>query len=90
MNLWKGAGIGLIIVRRVAARTGESDGSRGRSGVVKTPVSSMLLVILASVIGSFAAVFLKWVGQAEGRIRHLISWRLAPGSGCFWRRAFRF
>jgi len=51
---------------------------------VKTPVSSMLLVIGASFIGSFGAVFLKMgAGKLQHGIRHLISLRLAIGIALF-------
>ena len=48
---------------------------------MKTPVSSMLLVVLASVIGSFGAVFLKFGAMnleltVMGMIRN---WKLAVG-----------
>ncbi len=48
---------------------------------MKTPVSSMMLVLAASVIGSFGAVFLKFGAMnleltAMGMIRN---WRLALG-----------
>ncbi|MGA2145583.1 MAG: EamA family transporter [Bryobacteraceae bacterium] len=45
-----------------------------------TPFSSVVLVLLASIIGSFGAVFLK-LGAArwKGDIWGLISWRLALG-----------
>jgi drug/metabolite transporter (DMT)-like permease len=45
-----------------------------------TPLSSVVLVLVASIIGSFGAVFLK-LGAArwKGNILGLISWRLALG-----------
>jgi len=48
---------------------------------MKTPIESMLLVLLASFLGSFGAVFLKW---GAGRIKldlksMLLNWRLAVG-----------
>jgi drug/metabolite transporter (DMT)-like permease len=52
---------------------------------VKTPVSSMLLVLLASFIGSFGAVFLK-AGAAKIHlgIRYLfLNFKLALGVGLF-------
>ena len=47
---------------------------------MKTPFSSMALVLLASVIGSFASVFLKLGSQLlrEGLIR-LFNWKLGMG-----------
>jgi len=51
----------------------------------------MLLVIFASVIGSFAAVFLK-MGSAKLKdgIRHLISLRLAAGIALFLASSIPF
>jgi multidrug transporter EmrE-like cation transporter len=48
---------------------------------MKTPLSSILLVILASFIGSFGAVFLKaGAGRLQRRLHSLIfNWRLAAG-----------
>jgi multidrug transporter EmrE-like cation transporter len=48
---------------------------------VKTPVSSMLLVLLASFIGSFGAVFLKsGASRLHRQLKTLIlNWRLAAG-----------
>ncbi|MBI5085986.1 MAG: EamA family transporter [Acidobacteria bacterium] len=48
---------------------------------MKTPVESILLVLLASFIGSFGAVFLK---MGAGRLHReitslLLNWRLAAG-----------
>lgn len=48
---------------------------------MKTPIASMLLVLFASFVGSFGAVFLKW---GAGRISRnprsiLLNWRLAAG-----------
>jgi multidrug transporter EmrE-like cation transporter len=48
---------------------------------VTTPISSMLLVLVASFIGSFGAVFLK-LGAARLRRRFtalVLNWRLALG-----------
>lgn len=47
---------------------------------MKTPLSSMLLVLLASFIGSFGAVFLK-SGSAKMRrgLRHMINHKVALG-----------
>ena len=63
---------------------------------MKTPVSSMLLVLLASFIGSFGAVFLK-MGSAKLRdgLRQILNYRLAAGvafyllSTCFFVAAIR-
>ena len=46
----------------------------------KTPISSMLLVLLASLIGSFGAVFLK-MGAAHMKhgFRHILNPQLALG-----------
>jgi multidrug transporter EmrE-like cation transporter len=46
----------------------------------KTPITSILLVLLASLIGSFGAVFLK-LGAAHlrGGLRHIFNWQLATG-----------
>ncbi len=48
---------------------------------MSTPVESVLLVLFASFLGSFGAVFLKW---GAGRISRnprslLLNWRLAAG-----------
>ncbi|HSB18122.1 MAG TPA: EamA family transporter [Bryobacteraceae bacterium] len=59
---------------------------------MKTPVSSMLLVLLASFIGSFGAVFLKsGAGRLHRQIRTLIlNWRLALGVAMFLLSSFFF
>jgi multidrug transporter EmrE-like cation transporter len=58
---------------------------------VKTPVSSMLLVICASVIGSFAAVFLKMgAAKLHDGIHHIISFKLALGCGLFLASSIPF
>lgn len=51
---------------------------------MKTPLSSMLLVLLASFIGSFGAVFLK-MGSAGLRhgFRNFVDIRLAAGVGMY-------
>jgi multidrug transporter EmrE-like cation transporter len=48
--------------------------------VNKTPISSILLVLLASLIGSFGAVFLK-LGAAHMKrgFRHILNWQLGFG-----------
>jgi drug/metabolite transporter (DMT)-like permease len=50
-----------------------------------TPVESILLVFLASFIGSFGAVFLKWgAGRLHRDVRTLIfNWRLGAGVGMY-------
>jgi drug/metabolite transporter (DMT)-like permease len=48
---------------------------------MKTPISSMLLVLFASFVGSFGAVFLKWgAGRISRNLKTFIfNWRLAAG-----------
>lgn len=49
-----------------------------------TPLSSILLVLLASFIGSFGAVFLKLGAAHLSRgIRGVLNWQLAAGIGLF-------
>jgi multidrug transporter EmrE-like cation transporter len=51
---------------------------------MKTPVSSMLLVLLASFIGSFGAVFLKvGAGRLKNGFRSILNLHLALGVGFF-------
>lgn len=51
---------------------------------MKTPISSILLVLLASFISSFGAVFLKLGSAHLSRgIRGLLNWQLAAGIGLF-------
>ena len=59
---------------------------------MKTPVSSMLLVLTASFIGSFGAVFLKsGAGLLHRQWRTLIfNWRLALGVALFLLSSFFF
>ncbi len=59
---------------------------------MKTPVSSMLLVLLASFVGSFGAVFLKsGASQLHRDIRTLLlNWRLAVGVAFFLLSSFFF
>ncbi len=46
----------------------------------KTPLSSILLVLLASLIGSFGAVFLKFgAAHLKKGLRHIFNWQLATG-----------
>jgi multidrug transporter EmrE-like cation transporter len=51
---------------------------------MKTPLSSMLLVLVASIFGSFGAVFLK-MGAEKLKVSlfHIISWQAALGVGLF-------
>ena len=51
---------------------------------MKTPISSMLLVLLASFIGSFGAVFLK-MGSEKLRLgfSNILNMRLAAGVGMY-------
>ena len=48
---------------------------------MKTPIESMLLVLFASFLGSFGAVFLKWgAGRMSLNLKSmLLNWRLAAG-----------
>ena len=63
---------------------------------MRTPFSSMLLVLVASFIGSFGAVFLK-MGSAKlsGGLSQILNYRLAAGvalyllSTCFFIVAIR-
>ena len=59
---------------------------------MKTPLSSMLLVLLASFIGSFGAVFLKSGAERLHRqLRSLLlNWRLAAGIAFFLLSSFFF
>jgi multidrug transporter EmrE-like cation transporter len=51
---------------------------------MKTPVSSILLILLASFISSFGAVFLKLGSAHLSRgIRGALNWQLAAGIGLF-------
>ncbi len=47
--------------------------------MTSTPVSSMLLVLFASVVGSFGAVFLKLGADRLAGFWHLFNWRLLLG-----------
>ena len=50
----------------------------------KTPVSSILLVLLASLIGSFGAVFLKLGAAHLNRgFRYVVNWQLGFGVALF-------
>jgi multidrug transporter EmrE-like cation transporter len=52
--------------------------------VTTTPLSSILLVLMASFIGSFGAVFLKLGAAHLNRgIRGALNWQLATGLGLF-------
>jgi len=59
---------------------------------MRTPVSSMALVFLASFIGSFGAVFLKGgAGRLHRDIKTLVlNWRLALGVAFFLLSSFFF
>jgi drug/metabolite transporter (DMT)-like permease len=50
----------------------------------QTPLSSILLVLFASLIGSFGAVFLK-LGAAplKNGLRYILNWKLAAGVTLF-------
>ena len=49
-----------------------------------TPVSSMLLVLVASIFGSFGAVFLKMGAEKlKAGLLNIISWQAALGVGLF-------
>ncbi len=51
---------------------------------MNTPASSILLVMFASVIGSFGAVFLKMgAAKLKGGLRYLVNPQLAIGVGLF-------
>ncbi len=50
----------------------------------KTPLSSILLVLLASLIGSFGAVFLKFgAAHLKRGLRHIVNWQLGAGIGLY-------
>ena len=50
----------------------------------KTPLSSILLVLFASLIGSFGAVFLKLGAAHLNRgLRYIVNWQLAFGIALF-------
>jgi multidrug transporter EmrE-like cation transporter len=52
--------------------------------VSRTPLSSILLVLLASLIGSFGAVFLKLgAAQMHRGFRHIVNWQLGLGVALF-------
>ncbi len=57
-----------------------------------TPLSSMLLVLLASFVGSFGAVYLKaGAGRLHRNLRSLVfNWRLALGVGFYLLSSFFF
>ncbi|MFB3779414.1 MAG: multidrug efflux SMR transporter [Bryobacteraceae bacterium] len=59
---------------------------------MRTPISSMLLVLMASFIGSFGAVFLKsGAGRLHRPIRRvLVNWRLAVGVAFYLVSSFFF
>jgi drug/metabolite transporter (DMT)-like permease len=52
--------------------------------VTSTPLSSILLVLFGSVVGSFGAVFLKLGAvRLTGGLMSLLNWRLAFGIGLY-------
>ena len=51
--------------------------------MTSTPLSSMLLVLFASVVGSFGAVFLKLGAVRLTGLMSLLNWRLALGVGLY-------
>lgn len=51
--------------------------------MTSTPVSSMLLVVLASLVGSFGAVFLKLGAVLLTNVWSLLNWRLGLGAGLY-------
>jgi drug/metabolite transporter (DMT)-like permease len=49
-----------------------------------TPLSSILLVLSASLVGSFGAVFLKRGAEPlKNGLRHILNWNLAAGLSLF-------
>ncbi len=59
---------------------------------MKTPLSSILLVIVASFLGSFGSVFLKaGAGRLHRELKSLLTnWRLAMGVGLFLLSSYFF
>ncbi len=52
--------------------------------MTKTPFSSVLLVLFASLIGSFGAVFLKLGAEKlKGGFHNIVNWRLVAGIALF-------
>jgi len=51
--------------------------------MTETPISSMLMVLLASVVGSFGAVFLKLGAIRISNAWDLLNWRLVAGVGLY-------
>jgi drug/metabolite transporter (DMT)-like permease len=50
----------------------------------QTPLSSILLVLFASLIGSFGAVFLKLGAEPlKNGLQHILNWKLAAGVTLF-------
>jgi len=46
----------------------------------QTPLSSILMVLASTVIGSFGAVFLKLgAGPLKNGLRHILNWKLVAG-----------
>ena len=78
MNVWKALGIALVIGGVALAR------AREFAHMSKTPLSSILLVLLASLIGSFGAVFLKMGAAHLNRgFRYILNWQLGFGIALF-------
>jgi multidrug transporter EmrE-like cation transporter len=51
---------------------------------MKTPISSMVLVLIASIFGSFGAVFLKMGAEKlKSSLLNIFSWQAALGVGLF-------
>lgn len=51
---------------------------------MKTPLSSVFLVLFASLVGSFGAVFLKMGAAHLNRgFRYIVNWQLAAGLALF-------
>ena len=48
-----------------------------------TPISSMVLVLFASIVGSFGAVFLKLGAVRLTDVWSLLNWRLLLGVGLY-------
>ena len=66
---------------------------------MKTPIGNMLLVLIASFIGSFAAVFMKsgagqlrqgWLYMFIARDPPFFNWRLASGVGLYLLSSYFF
>ena len=72
-------------------RGGGGGAGQGRQGLTATPVSSMLMVLLASFIGSFGAVFLKAGSEKlKAGWHHALNPKLMLGVGLFVASSFFF